>query len=329
MARTIWTGTLSFGLVNVPVRLYSATEDHSPRFHQFVEGTSDRVRYKRVNERTGKEVGYSDIVKGAETGDGEAVLISQDELDAVGPGRPRTIEVSDFVEEAEIDPIFYQKTYYLGPNGEDATKPYALLREAMHRAGRVGIATFVMRGREYLAAVRPDQEVLALETMLFADEVRDPEKEVDRLPAKASGGREFDSALELIESMTTAWQPDRYTNTYREQVDALVEAKRKGEETVTEREAPQQTNVVDLTEALNASIERAKGSGDQKSSAPRRGARSKPSATDADLTDMDKKELSQLASRLDISGRSKMNRAQLEDAIHQARTGSGGKKKAS
>src|ERR1700712_3406867 len=183
MARAIWTGSVSFGLVNVPVGLYSATQDHDVHFHQFEKGTSSRIRNERVNEDTGDEVAYGDIVKGAEAGDGGYVMLTQEELESVEPGRRRTIEISDFVDAADIDPVYYQKSYYLAPTDEAAAKLYALLVKAMAKAERIGVATFVMRGKQYLAAIRPHDKVLILETMYFADEVRDPVEEIEQLPA--------------------------------------------------------------------------------------------------------------------------------------------------
>ena len=174
MARSIWTGALAFGLVNIPVGLYAATEDRTVHFNQFQKGTSDRIRYKRVNERTGDEVNYRDIVKGREVDDDTYVLLTDDELEAVEPGRTRTIDITDFVDLAEVDPIYFQRTYYLAPRGDGADRSYELLHQAMADTNRVGIATFVMRSKEYLVAVRPQQEILALETMYFADEIRDP-----------------------------------------------------------------------------------------------------------------------------------------------------------
>src|SRR3954469_3897606 len=199
MARAIWTGSLSFGLVNVPVGLYSATQDHEVHFHQFEKGTSSRIRYERVNEDTGDEVEYEDVVKGAEVSDGEYVILTQEELESVEPGRSRTIDISDFVDAAEIDPIYYQKSYYLAPSDDTAKKAYTLLVQAMQKAGRIGVATFVMRGKQYLAAIRPQDNVLVLETMYFADEVRDPSKELDQLPTRTQvSKRDLDMAVRLI-----------------------------------------------------------------------------------------------------------------------------------
>ncbi len=158
MARAIWTGSVAFGLVNVPVALYSATEDKTIHYNQFQTGTSDRIRYKRVNERTGREVKPEDIVRGHEVAKGDYVLVSDEELEAVEPGRSRTIDITDFVDLAEIDPIYFQKTYYLGPQGDGAAaRAYALLHRAMADTGKAGIATFVFHGKQYLVALRATQ----------------------------------------------------------------------------------------------------------------------------------------------------------------------------
>jgi DNA end-binding protein Ku len=261
MSRAIWTGSLSFGLVNVPVGLFSATEDHEVHFHQFERGTSDRVRNKRVNERTGDEVDYDDIVKGAEIDDGKYVIITPEELESVEPGRSRTIDINDFVEAADIDPVYYQRTYYLAPTDDTAKKPYALLVQAMEKADRIGIATFVMRGKQYLAAVRPVDNILVLSTMYFADEVRNPRKELDNLPARsAARGKDLDMAVNLIEAMTSEWDPKNYRDTYTERVKKLVEARKNDREIVTDTDSePTSEKVTDLLAALQASVEQSKG----------------------------------------------------------------------
>src|SRR3954454_3678007 len=200
MARAIWSGVMSFGLVSVPIEIYSATEAHEPSFHQFEKGTNDRIRYQRVNERTGKEVDYSDIVKGAEVSKGKYVMIEQDELDSVAPGRSRAMDITSFVDLDEIDPIHFAKSYYLGPKGDEAKKPYALLRDAMARANRAAIASFVMRGKEYLATIRADGDVLVLETMFFADEIRSAKDEIADLPKNVKvSPQELKMAGQLIE----------------------------------------------------------------------------------------------------------------------------------
>jgi DNA end-binding protein Ku len=260
MARAIWSGSLSFGLVNVPVGLYSATEEHEVRFHQFQRGTSSRIKNKRVNEKTGKEVDYEDIVKGAEVGDGKYVMLTPEELESVEPGKSRTIDISDFVDAAEIDPIYFQKSYYLAPADDTADKAYALLTKALKEAERIGIATFVMRNKQYLAAIRPHDDMLMLETMFFADEVRDPAKEIDRLPTKARvQGKDVDMAVSLIESMTSKWDPENYEDTYTDRVEKLIRAKKNNKEIAVEEQPEPTGKVVDLMEALQASLDQAKG----------------------------------------------------------------------
>jgi DNA end-binding protein Ku len=281
MARAIWTGSLAFGLVNVPIGLYPATEDKTIHFNQFQEGTSDRIRYKRVNERTGREVDLAHIVRGHEISKGEYVLVTDEELEAVEPGRSRTIDITDFVDLDEIDPIYFQKTYYLAPQGEGAERAYGLLRQAMAATGKAGIATFVMRGKQYLVAVRAEEDVLLLETMFFADEVRDPRDEIENLPAEhAARGRELTIAKQLIESMAAAWQPEDYRDTYRERVEDLIERKRRGEEVVSESAPPEEGAVVDLMDALRRSAEAARARGAGKGSrtgASEKGARASKS----------------------------------------------------
>ena len=329
MARAIWTGSVAFGLVNVPVGLYAATQDHSVHFNQFERGTSSRIRYKRINEDTGEEVDYSDIVKGEEVGDGRYIIVTPEELEEIEPGRSRVIDIVDFVDVAEIDPVYYEKTYYLAPQDEAAQRPYALLLQAMERAGRVGIATFVMRSKQYLAAVRPQGDVLTLETMFFADEVRDPLEEIEQLPVKHSfTSRDLDMAVSLIDSMTTDWEPTNYRDTYRERVEELIEAKRRGEEVVVQGEPETADNVVDLMSALRASVEAA-GRHRPGNAAPPRPTRTtsggRGRGTDDDLRDMSKKELYDLAQDLDVSGRSKMTRDELRDAVQEARSAAGSK----
>ena len=259
MARAIWSGVLTFGLVSVPVELYSATEAHGPVFHQFEKGTADRIRYQRVNERTTDEVEYSDVVKGADTGGGHYVMLDQDELDSVAPGRSRSMEIRTFVDLDDIDPIYFNKTYYLGPGGEDTGKVYALLRTAMGDSDKAAIASFVMRGKEYLAAVRADGDLLVLETLFFADEVREPHQQISNLPGRVELTRpELRMARQLVESMTGRWQPSDYRDTYTHRVNDLIEAKKNDEEFQPADEAPPGTNLVDLTEALRASVEAAK-----------------------------------------------------------------------
>lgn len=330
MPRAIWTGSLSFGLVNVPVGLFSATDDKAIHFNQFQTGTPDRIRQKRVNERTGEEVDYADVVKGYDLGGGEYVLVTPKELESVEPGRSRTIEITDFVDLDAIDPIYYKSTYYLGPQGDQAARPYALLREAMAQSNKVGVATLVLRTKEHLVTIRPTESVLALETMYFADEIRDPMTEIPGMPADVDfSGRELSTAKLLIDSMVTAWDPSIYEDEYRKRVEGLIDEKRQGKVIVTERPETQATKVVDLMEALQASVEAArshrpgahiaipgtKGKDGAKRSATRGAADSSSRAQSSGLS---KTALQSRATELGIPGRSKMTREELEAAIDGA-----------
>jgi DNA end-binding protein Ku len=323
MARAIWTGSVAFGLVNVPVGLYSATQDKTVHFNQFERGTSSRIRYRRVNQDTGKEVDYGDIVKGHDVGGGQYVILTPEELEQVEPGRSRTIDISDFVDADDIDPIYFQKTYYLAPQSDQAQRAYALLRRAMEESGKVAIATFVMRSKQYLAALRPEEDVLVLETMFFADEVRDPVAEIEQLPAEPElTGRDVDMAVQLVESMATTWDPENYRDTYRERVQALIDAKREGAVVVSEQPTATSTDVVDLMAALRASIDAAKKDkhtpGNSKNVTPLRKRTQHGDSTQDDLTEMTKSQLYDLAQELDVSGRSSMTRDELEAAVRDA-----------
>ncbi|MCG6494259.1 Ku protein [Kitasatospora sp. A2-31] len=355
MARPVWSGVLTFGLVTVPVALYTATEDRSVRFHQLQRGTSDRVRNKRVNERTGKEVPYADIVKGYELTEGEYVVVEPEELEQISPGRSKTIDISGFVDLDEIDPIYFDRTYYLGPRSKEYAKIYALLTQSLERSHRAGLAMFAMRGKEYLTAVRAEHGLLELHTMHFADEVRDPRREVDGLPGEEvkPSTRELDTAEQLIGMLEVDWDPQEYHDTYAEQVRKLVEDKAAGREiAVSEGPPAEATNVVDLMDVLRRSLEGARGgkapsaavgSADEapaagkaaaKKSAARTATAKKSAATTAaarkatggraaanqreDLGRLTKAELYQRATDLDIPHRSTMNRDELLDAVRKA-----------
>ncbi|GAB3837990.1 Ku protein [Kribbella italica] len=257
MARAIWSGYINFGLVSVPVGLYSATQEHQLDFHQFQRGTSDRIRNKRVNERTGREVDYAKIVKGHDVGGGEYVVVEQEELADIAPGKSRSLEISTFVDLDEIDPIHFQKSYYLAPSDAGNASSYGLLRDALARTNRAGIARFVMRGKEYLATIRADGKVLVLETMFFADEIRDPAQELGDLPAKTSG-KQLKMATDLVEAMSGDWRPKDYKDSYTERVKKLIATKRKGKEVVFTEEEPEATSSTDLVSALRASVEAAR-----------------------------------------------------------------------
>jgi DNA end-binding protein Ku len=314
MPRAIWTGALSFGLVNVPVKLFSAVEEKGVRFHQLQRDTGKRVRNKRVVEGTDRQVDHEDIVKGYEVDDGTDVVLTPEELEALEPDRSRTIELEDFVDLDAVDPVHFDRTYYLVPANDEAAKPYALMHAAMRSANRAGIARFVMRDKEYLAAVRPLDTVLAVETMHFADEVRDP-ADIDEVAALDGVGRpsarERTMAEQLIDMLAADWEPDRYRDTYRERVLELVEAKAAGEEIVTEEPA-ERPAVVDLMAALEASLEQGPGRRRGRGSGRRRRARSRDAGSD-----QSREELYEEAQRRGIEGRSKMSKEQLAEALEE------------
>jgi DNA end-binding protein Ku len=272
MARAIWKGSLNFGLVNVPVGVYPATQDRTIHFNQFEAGTSDRIRYRKVNERTGEEVDNSNIVRGFDLGGGDYVILSDEELESAEPERSRLIEISDFVDLHEIDPIYFRTTYYLAPEGEAATKAYDLLRQVMDTSKRVAIGTVVMRNKEYPVAIRPGDGVLKLETMYFADEIRPPKKELPEMPEVVRlSERELSMAQLLLESMANEWNPEKYHDTHREKVEAIIEEKRKGHEILTGVQAePKATPVVDLMDVLSASIDSARAARGEPAKSPAR-----------------------------------------------------------
>ena len=338
MARSIWSGFLSFGLVNVPVGLYTATADQTIHFNQLHKGTSHRIRYKKVNEVTGEEVATQDIVNGFPLGGGEYVVVDREELKDISPGKSETIEISDFVDLGEIDPVHFRQTYYLAPRGKGADRAYALLRQAMHETGKVGIATMILRDKEHLVAVRPGDDVLILETMYFGDEIRSPSEELETLPQDASfQGRELEVAKRLVESLTVPWAPEDYHNTYRARVEELIERKREGQAVVFEAERPK-SNVIDLMAALEASVEKmgpaaAGGTGETGAGQARKGGRPAgggrrrqasrsggPAAESGppDLDALSKADLLARAAELDIPGRSKMSKPELIKAIQAA-----------
>ena len=262
MPRSIWSGAISFGLVNVPIKLYSAVSKKTVRFHQLHGETGTRIQQRRVDPSTGEEVSYDDIVKGYEIGKDRYVVITPDELDSLDPEKTRTIEIEDFVEESEIDPLYYDHPYYLAP-ATGAEKPYRLLLDAMAQAGRVAIARVVIRNKEQLVAIRPAGEALTMSTMNFADEVVSPDA-IEEIAAEEDGKakatqRELDMAEQLIDSLTSDFDPSKYHDTYRERVLDLIERKAAGEEIAVAPEAPEPAAVPDLMAALEASLQEAKG----------------------------------------------------------------------
>jgi DNA end-binding protein Ku len=255
--RPIWSGSISFGLVNVPVKLFTAVRKKTVRFHQLHAEDGGRIQQKRVCSLDGEEVAYEDLAKGYELYPGQYVMIEPEELDSLDPEATQTIDIEDFVELDQVDPLFYDTSYYLVPDAR-GTKAYRLLLDAMRGSGRVGIARVVMRTKQYLCAVRPVGEALVLTTMNFADEVVGQD-EIEGLPGEQEAGeRELKMAEALIESLSTDWQPEKYEDTYREQVMALIEAKAAGQELVSQPAAPS-APVIDLMAALEASLAQTRG----------------------------------------------------------------------
>lgn len=261
MPRPIWSGAISFGLVNVPVKLTSAQSQKDVRFNQLDGTDGTRISTKRVRSDNGEEVPYERIVKGYELAQGRYVVIDPKELESLDPKASRTIDIEEFVSLDEIDPLYYEKGYILLPD-KGAEKPYALLAKAMEASGKVAIARFVMRTKQYLAAVRAKNGALVLSTMLYSDEVVAPEQ-VEGLPdaeAVAPSDREVAMAEQLIESLTTEFEPAKYRDEYRDKVLELIEAKAEGQVVVQPEVSEEPTKVVDLMAALEASLAAAKKS---------------------------------------------------------------------
>jgi len=255
MARAIWSGSISFGLLNVPVRMYSAVARRNIALREIRESDSARIKHRRVAEGTDEEVPYDEIIKAYELTPGQYVPLTKDEMAALAPEKTRAIDVQDFVDLDEIDPMYFDSPYYLGP-ADGAEKAYALLAKALSSSGKVAIARFVLRNKEHLAAIRSNGTLLTLTTMRFADEVV-PADELEILPEKASkpAKREQEMAEQLIESLSTKFYPAAYHDDYREQLLALIERKAEGKEIVAaEADAPKATKTPDLMAALEESI---------------------------------------------------------------------------
>src|SRR5919204_5175620 len=288
MPRAIWSGAITFGLVNVPVRIYSAISEHKLQFHLVHKKDDSPIGYQKICKKEDKPVPDKEIVKAFEYRKGEYVYMEDEDFEAARVEGYKTIDVTDFVPYADIDPIFFAKTYYVGPQ-EGAEKVYSLFVRAMEDSELAAIAKFVMREKQHLGALRVREGTITLEQLYFADEIR-PVNEIK--PAKAQvDKRELQMAAQLIESFSGEWRPEKYKDTYRDSLCEVIEAKRKGKEVhvapEVEEEAP-----VDLMAALRASIEAAKG------------GKRRPST--GDLDDLSKSELDERARKAGISGRSKM-----------------------
>ena len=283
MARSIWSGSISFGLVTIPVKAYPAIREHDVHFHLLAPDGS-RVHNQRVSEKSGRKIEYRQLKKGYETSKGKYVVFEQDELKALAPASTKTIDIEDFVPLEDIDPIFFARTYHLAPAGDGAERAFALLTSVMEERQRVGIGKVVMREKQYLAAVRPYGKGLAMSTMLFADEVI-PQSKLEGVPSRRPrvNPRERKLAEQIVDSLEAQWKPDRYHDDYEEELRRRIKAKQKGKlEQVEEEEAPP-AKVVDLMEALQASLDRSSrstrgGNAAKKKAAKKKGTRSRASS---------------------------------------------------
>jgi DNA end-binding protein Ku len=280
MTRPVWSGSISFGLVNVPVKAYTAVRDHTIHFHQLEQDTGARIRYQKISEQTGEPVEADDIVSGYETSKGHYVTFARGELDELRPASTNSIEVSDFVSLDEVDPIYYERTYWLGPAGDAASEAYGLLAAAMRERERVAIGTVVMRNKQYLAAIRPLDGVLAMSTMRFADEVV-ARQDIDELPDEVAepAPKPLKLALQIVDSLADDWDPERYHDTYTEELRELIKAREDGEGTTVEAGPVPEGRVLDLMAALEASVADAKGKrGAKGRKTPAKRSRSRKSA---------------------------------------------------
>jgi DNA end-binding protein Ku len=283
MARAIWSGTISFGLLNVPVKMYSAVSRKAIRFNELRGSDGSRVRHKRVAEADEKEVDYDEIVKGYELSKDRYVVLTRDELAELDPKRTRAIEIQDFVDIEQIDPIYFDSPYYLAP-AEGAEKAYSLLVKSMESSGKAAIARFVLRNKEHLAAIRPMEGALTLTTMRFHDEVITPSELDDVLPQETPRveKREREMAEKLIDSLAADFKPEQYRDEYREELLSLIEQKAEGKQIVAgTSEEPEPTKAPDLMAALEESLAAVKGSdlgGDGAPSKKPSGTRKKPAA---------------------------------------------------
>ncbi|MGI9623114.1 MAG: Ku protein [Acidimicrobiales bacterium] len=277
MPRAIWSGSISFGLVNIPVKLYSAVSRKNVRFNMLDGETGTRIKQRRVNPDTGEEVPNDKIIKGYELGEGRYVTVTDEELASLDPVASRTIDLQEFVLQSEIDPVFYDNAYYLAPDPV-AKKAYALLVHAMEEADRVGVARFVMRTKQYLAAIRVRHGKLMMSTMVYDDEVNSAEDidglhDLDEVELTEA---ELEMAEQLIESLAAPFEPEKFEDTYRNQVLDLIDRKAAGEEIVISAEGPSPEKVVDLMAALEASVAAAK---EARGRHPAAGAKTKKRAT--------------------------------------------------
>jgi DNA end-binding protein Ku len=309
--RALWSGSISFGLVNVPVRMLPAIAEHKLQFHYVHAPDSSRIGYEKVCKEEGKPVPDDEIVKAFEFEKGEYVYMTDEDFEAAAAEGVKTIDIRDFVPAEEIDPIYFERTYYLGPQ-EGAEKVYALLARAMERSGLVAVVKYVMRDRQNLGALRVRDGVIALERMYFADEIR-PADEIAPAGVRVSK-EELEMAERLIDSITGHFEPETYDDTYRDALCEIIRAKRKGEEAHIAPPTKEEPEGPDLLSALRASVEASQGTRSRK-----RGGNGKATRNgDGDLADLSKDELYERAKRADIKGRADMSKDELVDALRAA-----------
>jgi DNA end-binding protein Ku len=258
MARPVWSGTISFGLVAIPVKLFHAVRRQSVSFNQLDERNMARIRYRKVNAETGEEVGDDHIVKGYEISKGRYVLVDPDELEPFMPVATKSVDLEEFVDLADIDPVYFDTAYHLAPDGPP--KPYVLLARAMEASGKVAIGRFVMRNKQYTAAIRAEDGRLVMSTLAYADEVIDP-SDIDELQGLGDievNDKEVAMAEALVDSLAADFEPEKYRDEYREEVMALIQMKADGEEFEAPEAAAEKPKVVDIMAALEASVAAAK-----------------------------------------------------------------------
>jgi DNA end-binding protein Ku len=310
MPRSLWSGSLSFGLVNVPVQLVSAARDLDYHFHELHEKDKARIEQRRYCTEENVEVGWEEVARSFERDRGSTVIVTDEELESVQPRKTRTIDLEAFVDLAQVDPIYFDHPYYLVPAGESegTLRAYQLLVAAMTEREQVALGRFVMRTKEYLVAVRVRDAALALTTMLFHDEVR-PTKPVPtggKKPAKPA----LDNAVAIIEELSTDWRPDRYTDCYRERLRKVIERKRKGQIIQAPEDKPEPSHVPDLMQALEETLRRVRAGEDPR---PTSDQDAQP-----ELTALSRDELLKRARKAKVAGRSKMSKKQLAAALSKS-----------
>jgi DNA end-binding protein Ku len=256
--RAIWSGVISFGLVNIPVKLFSGSESNSIDLDMLRRGDLCPVRYARVCRSDGKEIPYEDIVKGYEYREGDYVVLEKEDFEKANVEKTKSIDITDFVDENEVDSIFYEKPYYLEPD-KSGNKPYALLREALKKSGKVGVATYVLRNREHIAVLKPYGDLLLLNQLRYHDEIRSS-KDLNLPDSKIVKQKELNVALSLIDQFTSKFKPEEYSDTYIEDLKKIIEEKAKGHKPKPKGKTPKQTNVVDMMTLLKKSLNQKKKS---------------------------------------------------------------------